>query len=76
MPETFDPNGQWLDESVLTSLLPGEVITKALVRDVQLPDGAGTMALITPDNGHDHTRRAPRNRCASGPWRRWPRRSD
>ena len=45
-----------LDDSVLTSVFPGEVITRALVRDVQLPAGAGTMALITLDNGHDHTR--------------------
>jgi 3-hydroxyacyl-CoA dehydrogenase/enoyl-CoA hydratase/carnithine racemase len=45
-----------LDESVITSLFPEEVVTRALVRDVQLPDGAGTMALITLDNGHDHTR--------------------
>ncbi|GAA3537970.1 3-hydroxyacyl-CoA dehydrogenase NAD-binding domain-containing protein [Nonomuraea rosea] len=33
-----------------------EVVTKALVRDVQLPGGAGTMALITLDNGFDHTK--------------------
>jgi 3-hydroxyacyl-CoA dehydrogenase/enoyl-CoA hydratase/carnithine racemase len=45
-----------LDESVITSLFPEEVLTKALVRDVPLPYGAGTMALITLDNGHDHTR--------------------
>jgi 3-hydroxyacyl-CoA dehydrogenase/enoyl-CoA hydratase/carnithine racemase len=45
-----------LDESVITSLFPEEVVTKALVRDVPLPYGAGTMALITLDNGHDHTR--------------------
>jgi 3-hydroxyacyl-CoA dehydrogenase/enoyl-CoA hydratase/carnithine racemase len=45
-----------LDDSVLTSLFPDEVITRALVRDVPLPYGAGTMALITLDNGHDHTR--------------------
>jgi 3-hydroxyacyl-CoA dehydrogenase/enoyl-CoA hydratase/carnithine racemase len=45
-----------LDESVITSLFPDEVVTRALVRDVQLPYGAGTMALITLDNGHDHTR--------------------
>jgi 3-hydroxyacyl-CoA dehydrogenase/enoyl-CoA hydratase/carnithine racemase len=45
-----------LDQSVITSLFPDEVVTRALVRDVQLPDGAGTMALITLDNGHDHTR--------------------
>ncbi|MFK4034542.1 3-hydroxyacyl-CoA dehydrogenase NAD-binding domain-containing protein [Nonomuraea wenchangensis] len=35
---------------------PDEVVTKALVRDVQLPGGAGTMALITLDNGFDHTK--------------------
>src|SRR5579862_2004746 len=45
-----------LDESVITSLFPDEVLTRALVRDVQLPGGAGTMALITLDNGYDHTR--------------------
>ncbi|WP_433500509.1 3-hydroxyacyl-CoA dehydrogenase NAD-binding domain-containing protein [Sphaerimonospora sp. CA-214678] len=42
------------------SLLAGknadEVVTKALVRDVELPYGAGTMALITLDNGFDHTK--------------------
>jgi 3-hydroxyacyl-CoA dehydrogenase/enoyl-CoA hydratase/carnithine racemase len=45
-----------LDESVITSLFADEVVTRALVRDVTLPYGAGTMALITLDNGHDHTR--------------------
>ena len=44
------------DPSLLTSLFPEEVVTSALVRDVELPDGAGTMALITLDNGLDHTR--------------------
>src|SRR5215831_5217231 len=44
------------DESSITSLFPQEVVTRALVRDVALPDGAGTMALITLDNGRDHTR--------------------
>jgi 3-hydroxyacyl-CoA dehydrogenase/enoyl-CoA hydratase/carnithine racemase len=33
-----------------------EVATHARVRDVELPYGAGTLALITLDNGHDHTR--------------------
>ncbi len=37
-------------------LFADEVVTKALVRDVQMPDGAGTMALITMDNGFDHTK--------------------
>ena len=45
-----------LDESVITSLFPEEVVTRALVRDVELPGGVGTMALITLDNGLDHTR--------------------
>ncbi len=34
--------------------LPDEVVTQALVRDIDL--GAGTLALITLDNGKDHTR--------------------
>src|SRR4249919_2400243 len=44
------------DASLLTSLFPDEVVARALVRDVELPDGAGPMALITLDNGRDHTR--------------------
>ncbi|PID54728.1 MAG: 3-hydroxyacyl-CoA dehydrogenase [Micrococcales bacterium] len=35
-----------------------EIVTQFLARDVELPDGAGTMALITMDNGHDHRRPA------------------
>jgi 3-hydroxyacyl-CoA dehydrogenase/enoyl-CoA hydratase/carnithine racemase len=35
---------------------PGEVVTRALSRDVQLPHGAGTAVLITLDNGLDHTK--------------------
>ena len=42
------------------SALPDEVVTRALVRDVDLgavvPGGAGVLALITLDNGHDHTK--------------------
>src|SRR5216683_2755312 len=52
----IEPNGPGFDESLLTALFPGEVVTRALVRDVELPYGAGTMALITLDNGRDHTR--------------------
>ena len=37
-------------------IFPDEVVTHAHVRDVPLPHGAGTMALITLDNGLDHTR--------------------
>ncbi len=34
----------------------GEVITKALARDIDLPGGAGTFVLVTLDNGFDHTK--------------------
>ena len=36
--------------------LPDEVVTQAIVRDVALPHDAGTLALITLDNGLDHTK--------------------
>ena len=36
--------------------LPEEVVTRTPVQDVTLPGGAGTLALVTLDNGHDHTR--------------------
>ncbi|GAB77304.1 3-hydroxyacyl-CoA dehydrogenase / enoyl-CoA hydratase / 3-hydroxybutyryl-CoA epimerase [Austwickia chelonae] len=39
-----------------TEVFPDEVVTRALVRDIDLPEGAGTMALVTLDNGMDHTR--------------------
>ena len=35
---------------------PDEVVTHAVVRDIDLPYGAGTLALITLDNRHDHTK--------------------
>lgn len=41
----------------LTHILPDEVITHSLVQDVSLPSGK-TLALITLDNGLDHTRPA------------------
>ena len=56
MPEIIGPNDPALDSSLITALFPGEVVTRAFVRDVELPYGAGTMALITLDNGRDHTR--------------------
>jgi 3-hydroxyacyl-CoA dehydrogenase/enoyl-CoA hydratase/carnithine racemase len=31
-------------------------VTRTPVQDVTLPGGAGTLALVTLDNGHDHTR--------------------
>ncbi len=43
-----------LDRGVAMSA--DEVVTRAKSRDVTLPYGAGTMALITLDNGLDHTR--------------------
>ncbi|HEY1623080.1 MAG TPA: 3-hydroxyacyl-CoA dehydrogenase NAD-binding domain-containing protein [Streptosporangiaceae bacterium] len=49
-------NEQWSDESAIRAQFPDEVVTKALLREVQLPGGAGTMALITLDNGLDHTK--------------------
>jgi len=38
------------------SELPDEVVTRAIVRDVDLGPDAGVLALITLDNGHDHTK--------------------
>jgi 3-hydroxyacyl-CoA dehydrogenase/enoyl-CoA hydratase/carnithine racemase len=35
---------------------PSEVVTRAIVRDVDLGPGAGVLALITLDNGQDHTK--------------------
>jgi 3-hydroxyacyl-CoA dehydrogenase/enoyl-CoA hydratase/carnithine racemase len=35
---------------------PAEVVTRAIVRDVDLGAGVGRLALITLDNGHDHTK--------------------
>ena len=43
-----------LDRAVAMS--GDEVVTEAKSRDVVLPHGAGTLALITLDNGLDHTR--------------------
>ncbi len=42
--------------ALITGALPNEVVTRALVRDVDLPGGAGRLALVTLDNGRDHTR--------------------
>jgi 3-hydroxyacyl-CoA dehydrogenase/enoyl-CoA hydratase/carnithine racemase len=35
---------------------PSEVVTRAIVRDVDLGPRVGVLALITLDNGHDHTK--------------------
>jgi 3-hydroxyacyl-CoA dehydrogenase/enoyl-CoA hydratase/carnithine racemase len=37
-------------------LFADEVVTRAYVRGVDLPLGAGRLALVTLDNGHDHTK--------------------
>ncbi|NQX10169.1 enoyl-CoA hydratase/isomerase family protein [Microbacteriaceae bacterium VKM Ac-2855] len=41
--------------AALAALDPDEVVTHSFVRDIPLPSGA-TLALITLDNGRDHTR--------------------
>jgi hypothetical protein len=43
-----------LDRAV--AMAGDEVVTEARLQLVDLPLGAGTMGLITLDNGHDHTR--------------------
>ena len=43
------------DFGKLVALDPDEVVTHSYVRDVRLPSGK-TLALITLDNGRDHTR--------------------
>lgn len=48
-------NDSDLREQALEAL-PDEVVTHALVRDVALPGDAGTLALITLDNGFDHSK--------------------
>jgi 3-hydroxyacyl-CoA dehydrogenase/enoyl-CoA hydratase/carnithine racemase len=45
---------QLIDEAI--AIETDEVVTLAPSRDVVLPNKAGTMALITLDNGHDHTK--------------------
>lgn len=42
--------------ATIKDIFADEVVTHARVRDVTLPYGAGTLALITLDNGHDHTK--------------------
>ena len=44
-----------IDFSPLTALTDGEVVTHSRVRDITLPSGK-VLALITLDNGRDHTR--------------------
>ena len=44
-----------VDFSPIHALTDGEVVTRSVVRDVRLPSGK-VLALITLDNGRDHTR--------------------
>src|ERR1700749_2477429 len=44
-----------LSGALAEDAFPGEVVTRAIVRDVDL-GAVGTLALITLDNGHDHTK--------------------
>jgi 3-hydroxyacyl-CoA dehydrogenase/enoyl-CoA hydratase/carnithine racemase len=41
---------------VTTAAFDDEVVTRALVRYLRMPGLAGEIALVTLDNGHDHTR--------------------
>ena len=45
-----------MTETMTEGALPGEVVTHARVRLIDLPLSAGTLALITLDNDRDHTR--------------------
>ena len=49
--------------------LPEEIVTHSHVRDVDLPGGAGRMALITIDNGRDHTRPTTMGPAGLAHWR-------
>jgi 3-hydroxyacyl-CoA dehydrogenase/enoyl-CoA hydratase/carnithine racemase len=44
------------EQAAARTTAPEEVVTHARVRLLDMPDGAGTMALITLDNDRDHTR--------------------
>ncbi|MFW6599765.1 3-hydroxyacyl-CoA dehydrogenase NAD-binding domain-containing protein [Propionibacteriaceae bacterium Y2011] len=50
--------GSELDDLIsrASALTDDEVVTNALARDITLPHGAGTLVLITLDNGLDHKR--------------------
>jgi 3-hydroxyacyl-CoA dehydrogenase/enoyl-CoA hydratase/carnithine racemase len=45
-----------LSGALTEDAFPGEVVTRGRVRDVDLGPGVGLLALITLDNGHDHTK--------------------
>ncbi|GAA2800647.1 3-hydroxyacyl-CoA dehydrogenase NAD-binding domain-containing protein [Saccharopolyspora taberi] len=45
-----------MTDADFASLFPDEVVTKAFTRLLDVPGLSGKLALITIDNGHDHTR--------------------
>jgi 3-hydroxyacyl-CoA dehydrogenase/enoyl-CoA hydratase/carnithine racemase len=53
---TVDPARTTAEAEALASATSDERVTSFHVRDVALPGGAGTLALITMDNGFDHTK--------------------
>src|SRR6185437_7126091 len=44
------------EQHTAASDFASEVVTRTPVRDVALPGGVGTLALVTLDNGLDHTK--------------------
>lgn len=55
MAKTVSEQYDDVDFSPIAALTEGEVVTNSTVRDVRLPSGR-VLALITLDNGRDHTR--------------------
>ena len=56
MPASLTEDYRDLDVSNLLASAVDEVVTHSYVRKVPLPQSGGTLALITLDNGKDHTR--------------------
>ena len=54
--ENTSMGGHQVSHDDTGSAADGEVVTQAKVRYVDLPGGAGSAALITLDNGLDHTK--------------------
>jgi len=56
MPELATTQYDGLDVGLLLAHSPDEVITHSYVHRIPLPISGGTLALVTLDNGKDHTR--------------------
>jgi 3-hydroxyacyl-CoA dehydrogenase/enoyl-CoA hydratase/carnithine racemase len=56
MPERATTQYDGLDVSVLLAHSPDEVVTHSYAQMIPLPLSGGTLALVTLDNGKDHTR--------------------